>query len=74
MENAQDYKPTQRDLEDFGKYVMTEIANQAGGLDNVEEIHPRDLIPSNGVTIELVQELAKEYDKVCLVGVNIQNG
>ncbi len=71
MDTNEKIKVTQKNLEDYGAEIFTEIANQCGGLDNVEDMHPRDVIPANQITIELVQELMNSHDKLCIVGINI---
>lgn len=72
-EQAPHVKRTTQELEKFGAYVMLELADQCGGINSIDDIHPLDVMPSTGITVDLAKRLQANFDKLVIIGINEAN-
>jgi len=63
-------KFTTEDLDRFGSYMMNELAYQVGGIDQIAEVTPSDVMQSTGITVDLVKKLQADFDKLVIVVIN----
>ena len=63
-------KFTTKDLESSGAATFTELVSQIGGADNLADLVPHDVLEASSITIEKVFQLIRDFDSLCIIGVN----
>ena len=59
-----------KDLESYGATTFTELVSQIGGADNLADLVPHDVIDAKSLTIENLFQFIREFDSLCVIGVN----
>jgi len=59
-----------KEIESFGSAIFSEMVSQVGGMDNIENIVPHDVIESSNITIETLFQFIRDFDTLCVIGLN----
>lgn len=70
MSDTEEKKFTQTQLESYAIATFNEIASQGGGLDNIEEIAPKNLVWTDELTLSKMFAIMDSYEQICIIGVN----
>ena len=59
-----------KEIESYGSATFSEMVSQCGGMSNISDIVPHDVIESSNITIETLFQFIRDFDSLCIIGVN----